>query len=128
MNLPPLTAEAVTQRLDEAGLTLWRLEAADPTLGQPDENTVRRMSEARGWLLLIPSSRDARIVEARMMISPRTGRPLYSWRKLGAVIGIDHKTVKVWYNQGVEAIVKGLGAVDRTAHGSPTESLVDIGA
>ena len=49
-----------------------------------------------------------RIVGARSLVSPMTGRYLYSWRRLGTAIGADHKAVQRWYVQGLAMIVARL--------------------
>ena len=41
-----------------------------------------------------------RIVGARSLVHPMTGRHLYSWRRLGTAIGADHKAVQRWHAQG----------------------------
>ena len=71
---------------------------------------VTRMDEALGWITLIPLHRYAhrRVVGARCLVSPLTSRHLYSWRRIGELLGVDHKTVQRWHREGIAFIVKGL--------------------
>jgi hypothetical protein len=67
------------------------------------------MDQAFGWLALIPADRYVlrRIVSARSLVSPLTLRHLFSWRRLGLLLGADHKAVQRWHGQGVGLIVRG---------------------
>ena len=68
------------------------------------------MDEALAWLQLIPQDRYVlrRIVGARSLVHPISDRHLYSWRRLGSVLGADHKAVQRWHAQGIATIVAGL--------------------
>jgi hypothetical protein len=70
------------------------------------------MDEALGWIPLIPRDRSVlrRIVGARALVNPLTDRHLYPWRRLGAMLGADHKAVQRWHAQGVDIIVSALNA------------------
>ena len=76
----------------------------------PSVEAVTRMDQAFAWLLIIPEKKYVmrRIVGARALVHPLTGRYLYSWRKLGERLGTDHKAVQRWHAQGVELIVEEL--------------------
>jgi hypothetical protein len=65
-----------------------------------------------GWLALIPPDRIVlrRIVGARSLVSPATERHLYSWRRLGTLLGADHKAIRRWHEQGIGLIVAALNA------------------
>jgi hypothetical protein len=71
------------------------------------------MDEALGWIPLIPRDRSVlrRIVGARALINPLTDRHLYPWRRLGTMLGADHKAVQRWHAQGVDIIVSALNAM-----------------
>ena len=128
-------AEAIISRLEDAGRTLlslphtgWTtrlrtskldiLRAAAEAYGSepgarlrpamPSAAEVTRMDEAFAWLLLIPQDRYVlrRIVGARAMVSPLTGRHLYPWRRLATLLGADHKAVQRWHADGVAIIVR----------------------
>src|SRR3954451_18159727 len=55
------------------------------------------------WLSLIPADRFVlqRIVGARALVAPLTGRHLYSWRRLEHAIGADHRAVQRWHADGI---------------------------
>ncbi|MGE4482023.1 DUF6362 family protein [Acidocella sp.] len=76
----------------------------------PSASIMSRMDEAFDWLLLIPDKQYIlrRIVGARALVHPVTERYLYSWRKLGALLGADHKSVRRWHGQGIKMIAEGL--------------------
>jgi len=134
-------AQIVLARLEEAGRTLLALppsgygtglrmnvtvlvrhmieaEGGEPTLARvhppvPSAAGITRMDEALGWIPLIPRERSVlrRIVGARALVNPLTDRYLYPWRRLGMMLGADHKAVQRWHAQGVEMIVSALNAV-----------------
>ena len=52
-------------------------------------------------------------VGARMLVSPLTERHLYSWRRIGVLVGADHKAVQRWHGQGIDMLVAALGALAR---------------
>jgi hypothetical protein len=69
-----------------------------------------------GWITLIPAERYVlrRIVGARSLVSPVTERHLYSWRRLGEVLGADHKAVQRWHAQGIDMLVGAVSALRAT--------------
>lgn len=129
---------AVILRLEEAGRTLlalphagWQslrstkldiLRAAVEGYGReatisdrppiPDAAAVARMDEAFAWLLMIPQDRYVlrRIVGARCMVSPVTGRHLYPWRRLATLLGADLKAIKRWHAEGIAIVIASLRA------------------
>lgn len=133
---PVLDAAEVTARLEEAGATLlalpgtgWStrlrtssldivrstLESYGWTASQvrpatPSAERISRMDQALGWIGLIPQDRYVlrRIVGARSLVHPITGRHVFPWRRLGAVLGADHKAVQRWHAQGIALIVARL--------------------
>ena len=76
----------------------------------PSAAHITRMDEALGWIALIPQDRYVlkRIVGARSLVSPVTERHLFSWRRLGSVMGADHKAVQRWHAQGIDMLVTAL--------------------
>jgi hypothetical protein len=76
----------------------------------PSAADIDAMDQAFGWLSLIPRDRYVlrRIVAARCLIAPLTGRHLYSWRRIARTIGCDHRAVQRWHAQGIETIVQCL--------------------
>jgi hypothetical protein len=131
----------VIYRLEEAGATLLALPASgySPRLRlahldvvhtaadaygweagrirplTPSAERISRMDEALGWIILIPKARYVlrRIVGARSLVSPVTERHLFSWRRLGSVLGADHKAVQRWHAQGIDMIVAAILALRR---------------
>jgi hypothetical protein len=129
-------AEAVMHRLEDAGRTLLslpegghstklrtsRLDVVRTALESygwesgrlrpavPDAARISRMDEALGWIALIPQDRYVlrRFVGARALISPTTERHLFTWRRLAALLGADHKAVQRWHAQGIDMIVAAL--------------------
>jgi hypothetical protein len=134
----PLDAEYVLYRLEEAGRTLlalpssgfgprlrtsvweivrtaldgygWSEARVQPSV--PAARQITRMDEAMSWIALIPRDRYVlrRIVGARALVSPVTERHLYAWRRLGALLGADHKAVQRWHAQGIDMIVAALAS------------------
>jgi hypothetical protein len=85
----------------------------------PSAARISRMDEALGWITFIPKDRYVlrRIVGARSLVSPLTERHLYSWRRLGEVLGADHKAVQRWHGQGIDILVGAVNALRRTSVG-----------
>jgi hypothetical protein len=88
----------------------WQPGRARPAA--PGNAALARMDEAFGWLALIPQDRHVlrRIAAARSLVDPLTGRHLFPWRRLGVVLGADHKAVQRWHGQAVGLIVAALAA------------------
>lgn len=132
----PADAEYVIYRLEEAGAALLALphsgwttklrtgsleivRSAAEAYGWvesrirppvPSAERITRMDEAMGWLQLLPEDRYVlrRIVGARSLVHPVTERHLFTWRRLGAAIGADHKAVQRWHAEGIDLIVAAL--------------------
>lgn len=127
-----MSAEEIVARLEAAGATLlalpgrgystalrqmkfdivhtaleaygWEAAVARPPV--PSAAAISAMDEAFGWLTIIPEGRYVlrRIVGARALVHPLTERHLYPWRRLGAMLGADHKSVQRWHGQGIGMI------------------------
>jgi len=138
MSAPAITGDEVIARLEDAGATLMAMPArgpsphlrqmrfdvvhtaeeaygwqsAAPRAAMPDARAISRMDEAFGWLALIPEARFVlrRILGARALVHPLTGRHIYPWRRLGLLLGSDHKAVQRWHRQGVDLLVAALAA------------------
>ena len=102
--------DIVRNALDAYGYADQRLRPQAPSARKIDE-----MEQALAWIPLIPLDRYVlrRIVGARALVSPLTGRHVFSWRRLAASIGADHKAVQRWHGQGVEMIVAALAMAQR---------------
>jgi len=100
--------------LPEAQLAYgWEAGKVRPPV--PSASRITRMDEALGWIALIPKERYVirRIVGARSLVSPVTERHLFSWRRLGTVLGADHKAVQRWHAQGIGMLAAAVGALQR---------------
>ena len=105
-------------RLRSSALEIVRaageLEPAAPgkrlRLPVPSAARIAAMDEAWAWLGLVPNDRYVlrRIVGARALVSPATDRHLFSWRRLGGLLGADHRAVQRWHGEGIGWIVTGL--------------------
>ena len=132
----PVDADYAIYRLEEAGATLlalpgtgwttrmkassldivrtaleaygWQTAQVRPPV--PSAEKIDRMDEALGWLSLIPDDRYVlrRVVGARSLVHPVTDRHLFTWRRLGTVLGADHKAVQRWHAQGIGLMVAAL--------------------
>ena len=134
---PPIDAELVIARLEEAGQTLLSLPRSGPTTGLrqtrhqfvadaldaygasehgrprpavPSALRITRMDQALAWIPLIPPEKLVlrRIVGCRSLVSPVIGRHLYSWRRLARLLGADHKAIQRWHATGIDLIVSTL--------------------
>ena len=137
-DLPIADSAYVVGRLEEAGATLLALPQTgnstrlrtssldnvrsalevfgrDTPRARPPVPSARRideMEQALAWVTRIPLDRYVlrRIVGARSLVSPLTGRHMFTWRRLGASLGADHKAVQRWHRQGIDLIVAALAA------------------
>jgi hypothetical protein len=74
----------------------------------PSREQITRMDEAIGWVMLIDNAARRRIVFARSLVHPVQDRHIYTWRRLGVAMGVDHKAVQRWHGYGIADIVRGL--------------------
>jgi hypothetical protein len=97
--------EVMRMAVDAADADADRLRPRPPSAGSID-----LMDDALSWISLIPRDRYVlrRIIGSRCLVSPVTGRHLYSWRRLGTLLGADHKAIKRWHDQGIDMIVRAL--------------------
>ena len=118
LTLPP-GGYSTGLRMNVTALVRYMIEAkgGEPELSRirpsaPSAAEITRMDEALGWISFIPRGRSVlrRIVGARALINPLTDRHLYPWRRLGTMLGADHKAVQRWHAQGVDIIVSALNA------------------
>ena len=131
-----IDADYVTYRLEEAGATLlaipgtgWSTRLRTTSLdivrsalesygwsdvpvrpAVPSAAKISRMDEALAWISLIPIDRYVlrRVVGARSLVHPISDRHLYPGRRLGKVLGADHKAIQRWHGQGIAIIVRAL--------------------
>jgi hypothetical protein len=98
--------DIVHNALDAYG---WQNAVVRPPM--PSAAAISQMDEAFGWLTLIPESRYVlrRIVCTRALVHPVTLRHLFPWRRIGTMLGADHKSVQRWHGQAVEMVREVLG-------------------
>jgi hypothetical protein len=134
--LQPLRAPQIVERLEAAGATLLAMpstgystrmrqmrfdivhtaleaygwEAPALRAAAPSALAIMQMDEAFGWLGLIPEAKFVlrRILGARALVHPLTGRHLFAWRRLAAGLGADHKSVQRWHGEAVRMVVDAL--------------------
>ncbi len=130
------TAEYVESWLEEAGGTIMMMDARgcfpaghrsfwpdilrefsdlvgvhpEPELPRlrPTAAQITRAEEALQWLLYIQNIRNRRIVAARMLVRPETGRHVFSWRKLGEKFRASHDAAQRWYRDGLLEIASAI--------------------
>ncbi len=76
----------------------------------PSPSRIAAMDEAWGWLGCIPDDRYVlrRIVGARALVNPTTERHMFTWRRLGTLLGADHRAIQRWHRDGIDIIVRSL--------------------
>lgn len=76
----------------------------------PNAAAVSQMEATMAWLGYIPQARYVlrRIVAARLLVNPITGKHVIHWRKLGAVLHCSHEACRGWHAAGIAMIVEGL--------------------
>ena len=94
----------------------WSAATLRPPM--PSAARISRMDTTLGYLSLIPQDKYMlrRVVGCRALIHPLNDRHLYSWRRLGELLGADHKAVQRWHAEGIRLI---LSALRRQAASSP---------
>jgi hypothetical protein len=116
----PHSGHSTRLRLSQTDVVHTALEAYGWDKGRirppvPSASRITRMDEAMGWIAFIPNERYVlrRILGARCLVSPVTERHLYSWRRLGGVLGADHKAVQRWHAQAIDMVLTALLALKR---------------
>lgn len=86
----------------------WSNEQVRPAT--PSAADITRMEATYAWLSFIPQHRHVlrRIVGARSLIHPVTGRQVITWARLARLIGCDPRVVRSWHAQGIGIIVEAL--------------------
>ncbi len=99
--------DVVHSALDAYG---WQSSAVRPPV--PSAAAISQMDEVFGWLTLIPETKFVlrRILGARALVHPVTLRHLFPWRRIGTMLGADHKSVQRWHGQAVEMLCAALEA------------------
>jgi hypothetical protein len=76
----------------------------------PSPAAISEMDRVLGWVSLIPQERFVirRVVQCRALVNPRTGRHVYSWRKLAIFLHCDLRAAQRWHAEGIATIVSRL--------------------
>jgi hypothetical protein len=139
-----LTQDDIIARLEQAGATLLALRLGYGPAGHrssmpepvrevgvsygcsratarpavPSAAAITAMDEALRWVQLIPADKFVlrRICNARCLVSPSTGRHLFTWSRIARLIGAERRAVQRWHQQGIALIAAGLSV---TARGRP---------
>jgi len=108
----PETAQEKSENTRAGATISARLRAPAPSATE-----ISRMDETYGWIGLIPQERVVlrRIVHARSLVSPLTGRHIYSWRKVGTLLGTDHRAIQRWHLDGLWVILDELQKLGKIA-------------
>jgi len=69
---------------------------------------IKMLDEVLGWLWFIKVGRWRKVVVARMMVRPQTGKHVNSWRQIGRALGTNKDNVMRWHSKGTQAIVDGV--------------------
>lgn len=131
------TAEYVTAAFEHAGQTLLSLpitgarpagfrsnmpeivrQVAEAYAANPEElrpatpsaRAISEMDKVLNWVSLIPQDKFVlrRVIQCRALVSPRTGRHVYSWRKLATFLRCDREAAQRWHAQGIAMITARL--------------------
>lgn len=123
----------ISHRLDHAGLTLmclpnvgkpsgfrscwpeyiYEIEKMDDgvwkdrpqKVPRPSPVSIREMDEVLNhWVPMLNKIRDRRIILMRMLIRPLEDTHVFSWRKIGRKLQMDHKSVQRSYESSVVEI------------------------
>nr|WP_302480862.1 DUF6362 family protein [Acetobacter estunensis] len=82
------------------------LRDSDDVLPPPSADAIARMDVALEWVSLLDDQRLRTVVNKRLIVNPISGKFHWEWRKLGRLLGIDHKTAKAWHRRACELIGK----------------------
>ncbi len=73
-----------------------------------NQAAIGRLDEVLGWLLMIERPHHRKAVMARMLTHPVSLRPVYSWKQIAETMGTNRRTVRHWYEGGVQIILERL--------------------
>ncbi len=86
-------------------------KANSPVLIRPTRHQLDEMAEVQEWLVGLSKycadrqiTHVARITALAMLHRPRSGKRVYSFRKLGEQFDQSHTTIQKWYGDGIRAM------------------------
>lgn len=99
-NWPSFPQESIPQEPDSTPLRPPR----------PTSRQVTQMDQIFALLEHIPRDKvlQKRVVQARTLTRPVTGKHIYSWAKLARLLRTDRRAVQRWHAQGIGLIVFAL--------------------
>ena len=108
---PALKTSALPILREAAEAYGWSDAEVRPAM--PSASRISRMDKVLSYLALIPQDRYIlrRIIGCRALVHAVSGRHLFSWRRLGEVLGADHKAVQRWHAEGIRIIIFALRRV-----------------
>ena len=105
---PRLVQGVVLSRFiaESEGAAEWRRNIRQP------KDAIDRANQVLDWLPLMPKDRPvlSRIIVARMLTCPITGRHIHSWRSIARLCGADHKAVQRWHADGLRILCERVNA------------------
>jgi hypothetical protein len=84
----------------------------DPPRIRPTMKQMNEYAEVMDWVVMLATyCREKHFVHVAKaigygMLHRQDGRRLLSWRKLGTLLGTDHKRAQAWYDDGIEIIAR----------------------
>lgn len=85
--------------------TAYGSEQARLNWPAPSSAAIDRMEEVMGWLPLVDDVVCRRVVAARMLTHPLSGRPIVSYGRLAKAFSTSRSTVERWFWRGVDDIL-----------------------
>jgi len=70
----------------------------------PSKDEIPFVDEILDLILLVPIERQRRILNARSLINPTTGRYIFPWSKISFLLHSDPRTIKNLHKKGLEFI------------------------
>lgn len=75
-------------------------------LSPPSAEEIGKMDLVFELILLIPDERIRRIIQARSLVAPLSGKYIWSWARIGRLIHLDRRSVRRLHYQGLVYISK----------------------
>jgi len=72
----------------------------------PSKDEIPLIDEILGLIVMVPQERQRRILNARALVSPITGRYLFPWAKISFLLKADPRTIKGLHAKGLEFIAR----------------------
>lgn len=90
----------------------WRMkeleEQANRTRVQVSRRDIEQMDESLEWLWFVEDEKKRRVVLSRSLIHPISDRHVASYAKLGRRFHRNERTIRTWFDDGINEIACGL--------------------